>query len=348
MYSEKYFGVHVNDVTVETLTHFFTEKKEESDTLEFKSFHGTGQKDIKSKENGILKTICAFLNSSGGLLIWGAPVEMKDDGTNECYVQGDLSPVENHYSKDTFISKIVNRITAAPNGISFSRIQIDEARYVYLFDVSESDVQPHQFDSIYYMRLDGQTQKMPHNVIESQFKKIRFPNLGGYIAINEVSYNRDRVSLDISPMIINHSGYQNEELVFFQLASPQAKFIRTPINDHDPRISYKLNDHMLECKGLVDILFYGSVPVLPLSIEVNEKVLKENGNQLELLLLFGGKYSPMKQTHYVLDGELLLHGAKVRDLFISESHNVLLHDFGLDKGTLSDKVSELLGRRIIV
>jgi hypothetical protein len=79
MFTEQYFGVaDIASVTAEDLLNFFSTEKQESDKLEFKSYkdvegNGTKNQRDKAKLDALIQSVCGFLNSDGGLLIWGAP-----------------------------------------------------------------------------------------------------------------------------------------------------------------------------------------------------------------------------------------------------------------------------------
>jgi len=158
---ERYFGKPSDQIIYSDVEHFFEEEKEESDKIEFKAFHNPDE-SFKEKQNGILRSICAFLNSSGGIIIWGAPIGQFIEGKKEKVFQGNLSPSDNLIEKDSFINKITDSITPAPNKIKFIRLT-HELNYLYLFEVEESEYSPHQFRNIYYMRIDGQTRPAPHH-----------------------------------------------------------------------------------------------------------------------------------------------------------------------------------------
>lgn len=116
------FGKKIGNLQLSDITNHFLQNKEESEVIEYKSFHiHNNQNDYKHKEKVILKTICAFLNSSGGLLIWGAPVEEKNG--DEKVFSGELTPVDRIIIKDNFISKIVNAIVPTPTGINMQIIK---------------------------------------------------------------------------------------------------------------------------------------------------------------------------------------------------------------------------------
>ncbi|WP_234387213.1 hypothetical protein, partial [Aquimarina sp. Aq78] len=84
---------------------------------------------------------------------------------------------------------------------------------------------PHQFKSIYYARLDGQTKPAPHYLIDALFKKISYPNIEGFINLDRFgTLNNENVFLDISIIIINFSELQNEQNISYRLTCGQAVF----------------------------------------------------------------------------------------------------------------------------
>ena len=93
-YSKLYFGKELNELTYENIEEFFLNEKEESDKIEFKSYHSKEEKNHTEKENGIIRAICALLNSEGGLIIWGAPVGQTVSEKKEKIFKGDLSPID--------------------------------------------------------------------------------------------------------------------------------------------------------------------------------------------------------------------------------------------------------------
>lgn len=187
MYAEQHFGKPLTDITPTDLTHFFATEHEESDTVEFKSYYEKGQNNHKHKEDAVLKTICGFLNSSGGLLVWGAPEGHTPTGRQTKVFTGALSPVAKLIEKDTFISRVANAIVPLSNLVKMQRVEINTGEYVYVFDVEQSVHKPHQFDNRYWVRLDGQTNVAPHYLIDALFKQIRYANLGGYVRLGDMS-----------------------------------------------------------------------------------------------------------------------------------------------------------------
>lgn len=102
-YSTSHFGKALNDLTLDDIAHFFSTERIETDQLEFKSFRG----DIVNSYRGIIRTICAFLNSKGGLLIWGSPSGVTVEGRREKIFTGEIKPLNAVLEKDAVISKML-------------------------------------------------------------------------------------------------------------------------------------------------------------------------------------------------------------------------------------------------
>ena len=65
-YSNQYFGKNLEDLEFQDILDFFIIEKEESDKIEFKAFHSKFGNFNKNLE-GVIRGICAFLNSNGGI-----------------------------------------------------------------------------------------------------------------------------------------------------------------------------------------------------------------------------------------------------------------------------------------
>lgn len=89
-YCTAHFGKKLEDLTFHDIENFFSVERVETDQLEFKSINLKGGLDEKFP--GIQKTVGAFLNSSGGLLIWGAPDGKLTSGKKEKAFVGSLTP----------------------------------------------------------------------------------------------------------------------------------------------------------------------------------------------------------------------------------------------------------------
>ncbi len=307
-----FFGKKATDITEADLINYFLEKRVENDSIEYKSWTDRSGNDPKLKEDAILKTICGMLNSGGGLIMWGSPKKIKDG--EEEYIQGPLVPIEKNYEKDSFIAKIVERIIPAPQNVRFHKVELDEkGKNVILFRVKESKYKPHQFDGIYYMRLDGQTRKAPHHYIEALMKQIKFPNLESHLKINSLSWKSeysfdsgrrqetgDHIAiLSISILILNMSSLENEEDVVYKMSVDRGIIIGAHPTAHAYR--YANSQRTYKIDKPTTILSFGQPLLENVNIQIHQSEALRHNGVINFNIQFGGKKSPVKRSHYTLN-----------------------------------------------
>ncbi len=296
-YSHQYFGKDLTDLTFQDISNFFTVEKEESDKIEFKAFHPNYGNFNRNLE-GVIRGICAFLNSNGGILIWGAPLGQTVD--ERLLFQGALSLVNQLIEKDTLISKISDSITPLPVNVNVEIIE-NNGNYLYVFEVQISNYSPHQFKNTYYARLDGQTKPAPHYLIDALFKKVSYPNIEGFINLDGFgNADNGNVYLDISIIIINFSELQNEQNIHYRLICGQAVFA----GSLNPRTSgnYSLQGHQYINRNNIDILHFGAPEMTSQRLIFKlEKLADEHNYEMDLILFFGGNKSPLKFSEYKLN-----------------------------------------------
>jgi hypothetical protein len=218
------FGKEVHDLTVEDLTAFFENEQRESDILEFKSYvddnreGSTKPQRDKAKLNDIVRTVCAFLNSDGGILIWGAPQGKKMEGNKEDTYLGPLTPVSYQLEPDQVINKVASEISPTPVRVKFKAIDAGNGGFYYVFEVGKSEFAPHQLKGTYYMRMDGSTRPAPHHFVEALMKKISFPRIEAFLTFGEAyEFTNDYASVPILLAIHNLSKYLPEKNVQYRI-----------------------------------------------------------------------------------------------------------------------------------
>lgn len=336
-YSKSFFGKEIENLTFQDIVIFFIDEKEESNTIEFKSYSNTNE-SFDKKISGIIRSICALLNSEGGIVIWGAPKGVLSPEKKEKTFKGDLSPVQTLKSKDWIINKVSDSITPLPINIKVAILE-STTNYIYVFEVKPSNYKPHQHNNTYWSRLDGQTKPAPHYLIDALFKKISFPNIEGYIKFDSISNNGRQYLLDISILIFNFSELQNEENVNYRLMCPEGIFKDSFISNN--KNMYNFDGHELVFTNLIDVLHYGAPNYYSDTIvfDFNEIQNKFN-NKVQLLLSFGGKSSPMKTSDYVLDfNKLDLNNSTSPNYLISKKEeNVLYSDYTKSLGKSKEDI----------
>lgn len=298
-----FFGKKLNELSYKDMQDFFSEEKIENDQIEFKSINSKG--NIEDKIDALIENVCAFLNSEGGIIIWGAPEGTKKQGQEERY-SGALTPHTQLIEKDKFINKISSRIIPLPYGINIKPLESDE-KFIYVLEVQKSDYSPHQTNNKYFMRLDGQTRHAPHHFIEALFKKIKFPNIEAYVGIDWIKV-RPNINvhgrrgkfyeLSLSFFVFNWSHYQNEELVYLKIDIFDAIF--SEYSNNGLNLQY-VDSNCYEDFNLKQILSHGDPALHVDNIFIHEDDLIRNGLKSDILITFGGKYSPVKYCFYSLD-----------------------------------------------
>ena len=314
-FAQDQFGKPIDQITASDLIDYFATERDESLTLEFKSF-SQHERDIKHKENGILRTICGFLNSTGGLLVWGAPVGSNNSAGQKVFT-GELSPVEKLYTKDDFISRISNRIIPFAAPVKVERVKIEPDKYVYLIDVPESEAKPHQFGDVYYIRLDGQTKPAPHYIIDALFKQVKIPVLSGYLRIVgleigefEGEFYSTKMSLNIQATIFNESRNINDKGLYIVFSAEKTKL---KVGDEDNR--FVGSDTILtNCQFLYDDSYVkitepdriltNSMPIT-YQLKVNfiyrdYAWLSDHRGGLSFSMIFGSTLSMTKKSEYTV------------------------------------------------
>jgi hypothetical protein len=322
-YTKQYFGKELGELTYQDIENFFVEEKDESDKIEFKSYHNAEERNHTEKENGVIRAICGLLNSEGGIVIWGAPIGQTVVGKNEKIFKGALSPSDKIVEKDSFISRVTDLITPSPKGIKFQSIE-KEGKYIYIIEVEQSFYSPHQFRNVYYMRIDGQTKPAPHHFIEALFRKVTFPKLEGYIKIDSIRSNGKQLILQISNMIFNKSKLQNEDEIYYRVLVTVGKFAQYGIYDGNDRI-YTMEGHELRVYNAKATLYYNEPLTNSEYVLFDPFELTEENNECQIFLYFGGKKSPLMISQYKLAmGNM--NATRPNSNFISIEENVYAYE----------------------
>jgi hypothetical protein len=300
-YCTSHFNKRIHALAIEDIETYFQQERIETDQLEFKSIHSHG--DLNEKFKGIQRSICAFLNSGGGLIIWGAPEGEKKPGKKEKIFKGSLTYFNEMLEKDSMISKIADTITPLPIGIRLN-VLTDSSQSIIVIEVDSSEYSPHQTRDIYYMRIDGQSRPAPHHYIEALFKKVTYPRLGGYIKIENIRFthykeNRDKKNmiLTFSMFVFNQSKLQNEHELNCRILIDEGSF--TGWDHYSGKNKYYPNGKEVIFSPARNILFYGE----PFHESEGIDILLENmstSQQLRIYFFFGGKTSPMMVSEYLI------------------------------------------------
>jgi len=327
-YCKQLFGKSIRELSIEDLNLYFSEIKEETEILEFKS----GKGDFEGVfNNNILRTTSAFLNSSGGVLIWGAPEDKAPEKGKPKVCVGDMVLVKDKKEKDQLINRISSSISYMPTGIKVERLD-SEKGYVYIIEVQESNSKPHQVNGQYYIRLDGQSKPAPHYIVDSMFKQIKSPELNGFISIENISKSSGTVVLDISVLIFNFSPFINDKNVFFELSTTLGAFTTSG------------NHQIKENKN--GTLHFGTPWGMKYKLLIHDSDRVSVNNSVSILLIFGGEKSSATMSRYQFKLDQISTGAfdfKKHCIFVNE--NKTFTDINLVSGFNKEEIlSSILNR----
>ncbi|MDB5086496.1 MAG: ATP-binding protein [Mucilaginibacter sp.] len=338
-FSTSYFGKPLNALLYDDIANYFVEPKQETETIEFKSFANSEQFD-KSLQI-VIRGISAFLNSSGGILIWGAPKGIKVPGQSEKVFVGELAPVTEYKEKDSLINKITSVITPMPIGVRVEVLQ-SESSYTYIFEVQPSIYKPHQFDTRYYVRLDGQTKPAPHYLIDALIKQISYPDIKGVINFDNITLaSNGDFHLPIKIGIFNFSELQNEELVSIRLVISGGYFKRA----RDPNVTDKSrynSSGQLVLNNFIPVLHFGIPHIYNDILVIDDIEQRFSAGKLRLILTFGGKHSPAKYSSYILNFENY-HEDKVLNSLIELCEENIFFSEG-KANSINDVLNSFTGR----
>jgi hypothetical protein len=329
-FSALLFGKPWEEIGLPDIEAFFKREQTESDKLEFKSIptNYSGQKEDDRK---ILKSICGFLNAEGGVLVWGAPEENKMNPDPVQKYGGTLTPTSVFHEKDAFIAKVANRIVPSPKGIRFKAIPVDN-KFIYIIDVPQSQFPPHQFEDIYYMRMDGQTKAAPHHYIEALFRRVAFPRLEAYLRIDDyLPENSDLFSIQCTVLFMNFSRYQNDENLHCRIISDQGRIMT--LHGSPSPLDTGIETGSDYIPGIItQMIYYGNFVHHTFKLSLSRKRLAETGHQCDIRLHFGARYSPMKLSFYKLQIASTLVKGRKNDIIVEKQENLFFHENEEDQG----------------
>jgi hypothetical protein len=278
--SNTIFGKDLYDLVYADLVAYFELQKDETLNLEFKSYVSAG--DFHKKVDAIKKSTCALLNSEGGIIIWGAPNEVKDEHGNTSAI-GDLTPFETEFDRDRLINALTASITPMPSGIRVQKLTNEDNTSVFVIEVEKSLGRPHQFKDRYYIRLDGQTRIAPHYLISAMMKSVDFPDLKGYVRLKRIEHNNAYFLLHFRSLLVNSSYLVNDTNVFETLYSGNGNLYIDGINYGNQHRS----DFPIISNGTP---FMNNFIVMLTKEEIHEEI--------DIVFQFGGEKSPAKASNY--------------------------------------------------
>ncbi len=326
-YSQIQFGKDLYDLDYNDLVQFFQTEKDESLNLEFKSYPAQGSHN--DKENALLKAICGLLNSEGGIVIWGAPVETKDAQGNTSAI-GVLTPFNTTLDRDRIINKISSLIIPLALGIRVQKLNAPNGNSIFVIEAEKSSQRPHQYKNNYHIRLDGQTKIAPHYLIEAMMKSTDFPLIRGHIRLKRIESDGNNYILHFRKVIYNSSKYINDLNLTFSLISGPGTMI---INGNSYNGFYDNSQEIISHGRPITGDFRMLVPL---------GLLTQNNNEVQIGLSFLGQKSPSRMSTYKynISNPTLGLVADENNFIVEKNENKLSSDVSNDSD--DDKINSIL------
>lgn len=302
--SESIFNKDLFELNYSDLEKFFTERKDETLNLEFKSYDDRGE--YSKKEFAIKKAVCGMLNSEGGIIVWGAPIEVKDANGNTS-AQGALTPFKSKLDKDRLVNILSSSITPLPVGIRIQEVKSQSDSSVFVIECQKSVYKPHQFDNLYFIRLDGQTRIAPHYLISAMMKSVDFPTLRGHVRLRKIESDGNNLLLTFNRLLYNASPYINEINVRMRtVVYPGMIYVNGKLENSSWIDTYPL-------------LTNGAPFLTPFVIKVASSDIDKD---VDILFQFGGEKSPSKASHfkYRFSAQLTLGEVKDEQVYLIEKN----------------------------
>jgi Putative DNA-binding domain len=348
-YASVYFGTPLEQLTYDAVEKFFATEREETDQLEFKSYNvGESPENMMT---GVIEGIAAFLNSAGGVLVWGAPRGVRPpagSGRKEKIFTGELTHLPVSIEKDWLVSKVSDRIIPLPNGIRVKLIRKNDHQ-VCVFEVDESRTSPHQTGGTYYMRIDGQKKPAPHHYVEALMKKITFPDIETYITPHSLNDYDWGYTITVDFNFMNFSIFENEEGFHYKIiVSPGVFANATEQNAPNTlRKGYDLEGGRFSYAPAQSQLSYGEVMQETKTFHFTHNQLLKSDKIAKIFLTFGGKKSPIKVSEYSINFNDISIGnlRNPKTIFSIVYQNKLISELNAERG--HTKVSTLRGMNVL-
>lgn len=160
--SELRFGKRLSELQISDIEFLVQNKIEESHNLEYKG----PSENLQEECNYLAKAISGFLNTDGGILLYGVSEKKVGKHRYPDVIEGCNSP------KETLENLLKSRVQPWKENIKIMRIDMEkeEEKWIFVIEVPKSDNPPHMHNFIYYQRLNFQTEPMSHQNVFRAFQ----------------------------------------------------------------------------------------------------------------------------------------------------------------------------------
>ena len=156
------FGKELERLQISDIEPLIKNNIDESQNLEYKEPTENVEKDC----NHLAKTISGFLNTDGGILIYGVSEKKENNHTYPTDMKWCNTP------KERLENLLKHKIQPWEERIRIHRIKSNENEQegIFVIEIPKSNNPPHMHSSTYYQRLNYQTQPMTHQNVFRAFQ----------------------------------------------------------------------------------------------------------------------------------------------------------------------------------
>jgi len=156
------FGKELERLQISDIELLIENEIDESQNLEYKESTENVQKDC----NYLAKSISGFLNTDGGILIYGVSERREKDHRYPTEIKWCNT------TKERLESLLISKVQPWEKGIKIHRIRSKESEQdgIFVINVPKSNNPPHMHDGRYYQRLNFSTTPMSHQNVLRAFQ----------------------------------------------------------------------------------------------------------------------------------------------------------------------------------
>lgn len=160
--SQLRFRKELEKLQISDIQSLIKNKVDESQNLEYKE----PSKDLNEDCNNLAKAMSGFLNTDGGILVYG--VSETEEGDHR--YPSDI--IWSDTAKERLENLLTHRIQPWEERIRIHRIKSkkNEKKGIFVIEVPKSSNPPHMYNYSYYHRLNYQTQPMTHQSVFRAFQ----------------------------------------------------------------------------------------------------------------------------------------------------------------------------------
>jgi hypothetical protein len=345
-FAKRFLGLPGPDgFTLDMLQSFLSRSVEEGLNLDYKHIKAVDDPDK------IAKSITAFANSGGGLVLLGVEEleETDERGRTVKLKPGPITWGPKSLTREKLESMLIVRIHPPVQGLRIHPIRSKSEEVVFLIDVPQSMRPPHQApDKRYYLRYNFQNLPMDHYQVADLFLKRLRPDLRPSLEILEVRRGGAEIVMRIGLVnegsalakwpiffaeIQNCAEIKEREAAFFLRIDSESNGETRKFTVYSSSPLRVVHPRMISYEGILEITLDAPL-VASITVGAEEMPTKR----------FLSMASPgflSKAAEEAKDRRFSLVVVSPEEEFDQEMYERLLHQVGIDPGILAEFVRDV-------